>query len=75
MMFTGNFDMSSTISLPTCSCCHRHIMPNDKCVKFNCPSCGTDLIWRCQSCRDVKVAEKQQETTLVLHVIFRGLKK
>ena len=27
-------------------------MPNDKCVKFNCPSCGADLMWRCQSCRE-----------------------
>ncbi|MDH3278577.1 MAG: zinc finger domain-containing protein [Nitrosopumilus sp.] len=27
-------------------------MPNDKCVKFNCPNCGADLIWRCQSCRE-----------------------
>ena len=43
---------SSTISLPKCSCCFRHIMPNDKCVKFNCPSCGSELIWRCQSCRE-----------------------
>lgn len=43
---------SSTISLPKCSCCHRHIMPNDMCVKFYCPSCGGSLIWRCQSCRE-----------------------
>ncbi|MEE9563476.1 MAG: zinc finger domain-containing protein [Nitrosopumilaceae archaeon] len=27
-------------------------MPNDKCVKFDCPSCGTVKIWRCQSCRE-----------------------
>ena len=52
MMFTEIRVMSSNISLPTCSCCNRHIMPNDKCVKFNCPNCGTDLIWRCQSCRE-----------------------
>ncbi|NIQ07854.1 MAG: DUF1610 domain-containing protein [Candidatus Korarchaeota archaeon] len=44
--------MSSTISLPKCSCCHRYIMPNDKCVKFDCPDCGSALIWRCQSCRE-----------------------
>jgi len=44
--------MSSAISLPLCSCCHRYIMPNDKCVKFNCPSCGSVLIWRCESCRE-----------------------
>ncbi len=43
--------MSSTISLPVCSCCHRHIRPNDKSVKFNCPNCGSVLIWRCESCR------------------------
>jgi len=53
MMFTENLSMSSTISLPTCSCCHRAIMPNDKCVKFNCPDCDDgDLIWRCESCRE-----------------------
>ena len=44
--------MSSTISLPVCSCCHRHIRPNDKSVKFNCPNCGSVLIWRCESCRE-----------------------
>ncbi len=44
--------MSFTISLPMCSCCRRYIMPNDKCVKFDCPSCGGSLIWRCQSCRN-----------------------
>ncbi|MBI2007063.1 MAG: DUF1610 domain-containing protein, partial [Nitrosopumilales archaeon] len=38
--------MSSTLSLPVCTCCHRHIMPKDKCVKFNCPNCGKVLIWR-----------------------------
>jgi Zn-ribbon RNA-binding protein len=53
MMFTEKLSMSSTISLPTCSCCHRAIMPNDKCVKFNCPACDDgDLIWRCESCRE-----------------------
>jgi hypothetical protein len=52
MMFGENCDMSSSISLPVCSCCHRHIMPNDKCVKFNCPNCGEKLIWRCESCRE-----------------------
>lgn len=44
--------MSLTINLPKCSCCNRHIMPNDKCVKFGCPSCGNQIVWRCQSCRD-----------------------
>ena len=42
MMFTEKLIMSSTISLPTCSCCNRAIMPNDKCVKFNCPNCGVE---------------------------------
>lgn len=41
-----------SISLPVCDCCHRHIIPNDKCVKFNCPNCGSVLLWRCQSCRE-----------------------
>lgn len=44
--------MSSAMSLPVCSCCSRHIMPNDKCVKFGCPECGQTEIWRCQSCRE-----------------------
>jgi len=44
--------MSTNLKLPICSCCHRHIMPNDKCVKFDCPNCDNgDLIWRCESCR------------------------
>ena len=44
--------MSIDLKLPICSCCHRHIMPNDKCVKFDCPNCDNgDLIWRCESCR------------------------
>ena len=43
--------MSSSIQLPKCSCCNRHIMPNDKCIKFDCPKCGSRLIWRCSSCR------------------------
>ncbi|MFY9300469.1 MAG: zinc finger domain-containing protein [Candidatus Nitrosotenuis sp.] len=44
--------MSTSLTLPVCSCCNKHIMPNDKCVKFMCPECGTVLIWRCESCRD-----------------------
>ena len=45
--------MSSSIELPVCSCCNRHIMPNDKCVKFTCPNCDKkNLIWRCESCRE-----------------------
>ena len=44
--------MSSSIELPICSGCNRHIMPNDKSVKFDCPECGAALLWRCQSCRE-----------------------
>ena len=44
--------MSTEITLPVCWCCKRHIMPNDKCVKFYCPDCGQGLVWRCQSCRE-----------------------
>ncbi|ABK77158.1 Zn-ribbon RNA-binding protein [Cenarchaeum symbiosum A] len=44
--------MSSSITLPVCSCCKRHIMPNDMCVKFDCPSCAGELVWRCESCRE-----------------------
>ena len=29
--------MSSSIELPICSCCSRHIIPNDKSIKFDCP--------------------------------------
>ena len=37
--------MSTNLELPVCSCCKRHIMPNDKCVKFRCPNCDDgDLI-------------------------------
>ena len=44
--------MSTNLELPICSCCHRHIMPNDKCVKFKCPNCDNgDLFWRCECCR------------------------
>ncbi|MFZ0183386.1 MAG: zinc finger domain-containing protein [Nitrosotalea sp.] len=44
--------MSSTIGLPVCTSCHRPIMPRDMCVKFNCPDCGSLLLWRCESCRE-----------------------
>lgn len=40
------------MQLPICSSCNRTIMPNDECVKFNCPSCGDVLMWRCESCRE-----------------------
>ena len=51
MMLAENRGMSATSYLPTCSDCHRYIMPYDKSVKFNCPNCSVDLIWRCQSSR------------------------
>ncbi|MDP6304167.1 MAG: zinc finger domain-containing protein, partial [Candidatus Nitrosopelagicus sp.] len=41
---------SPSISLPVCSGCNKHIMPGDKNVKFNCPECNNELIWRCGSC-------------------------
>ncbi|MEM0364221.1 MAG: zinc finger domain-containing protein [Candidatus Nitrosocaldus sp.] len=40
------------IALPSCISCNRVIMPNDRCVKFNCPKCNRFLIWRCESCRE-----------------------
>ena len=43
---------SPSISLPKCNGCNRPIMPGDKNVKFNCPECNTELIWRCGSCRE-----------------------
>jgi hypothetical protein len=48
--------MSSSISLPVCNGCKRHIMPGDKNVKFNCPECNAELIWRCRSCREAATA-------------------
>ena len=43
---------SPSISLPVCIGCNKHIMPGDKNVKFNCPECNNELIWRCGSCRE-----------------------
>ena len=51
-LITPKIIMSSSIELPVCSGCNRHIMPNDKSVKLNCPECGEVLLWRCQSCRE-----------------------
>ena len=45
-------NLGDGIELPICSGCNRHIMPNDKSVKLNCPECGKTLLWRCQSCRE-----------------------
>ena len=66
-MFTEICNMSSTISLPTCSCCNKHIMPNDKCVKFNCPKCDTDLMdpLKCESLlSDTNFFEKRKSIFL-----------
>ena len=48
--------MSSSITLPICDGCNRHIMPKDKNVKFKCPECNEKLIWRCESCREAATA-------------------
>ncbi|NOR38396.1 MAG: DUF1610 domain-containing protein [Candidatus Thorarchaeota archaeon] len=34
-----------------CASCHGSISPHESSVKFNCPSCGAFMIWRCESCR------------------------
>ena len=61
--------MSTNLELPICSCCHRHIMPNDKCVKFKCPNCDNgDLSG------DAKAVECLYETIHVRLVIFKVLK-
>ena len=41
-----DLNMSSSITLPVCNGCSRHIMPGDKNVKFNCPECNAELIRR-----------------------------
>ena len=28
-------------------------MPDEKSVKFYCSNCGDNLIWRCESCREL----------------------
>ncbi|UCH70967.1 MAG: DUF1610 domain-containing protein [Candidatus Bathyarchaeota archaeon] len=40
-----------TISVPTCTSCHRIIAPGTEATKFSCPSCGDIIIWRCAKCR------------------------
>ncbi len=37
--------------MPLCNWCGKIITPGDKAVKFNCPSCGDVVIWRCEKCR------------------------
>ncbi len=44
--------MQRVIELPVCVSCRRVIMPNDKSVKFHCPRCTEQLIWRCEYCRE-----------------------
>ncbi|MEM4735957.1 MAG: zinc finger domain-containing protein [Candidatus Thorarchaeota archaeon] len=34
-----------------CTSCHRSVSPLSNNVKFNCPQCGSFVIWRCESCR------------------------
>ena len=53
MMFPEKLSMSSLYHCQRVVVVNRPIMPNDKCVKFNCPDCDDgDLIWRCESCRE-----------------------
>ena len=49
---------SPKISLPVCNGCNRHIMPGDNNVKFICPECPDELIWRCGSCREAAAPYK-----------------
>jgi len=34
-----------------CSSCGREIPPKVKYVKFTCPSCGKETLYRCPKCR------------------------
>ncbi|UCD45158.1 MAG: DUF1610 domain-containing protein [Candidatus Bathyarchaeota archaeon] len=37
--------------MPSCISCGKKITPGERAVKFQCPSCGTVTIWRCERCR------------------------
>ncbi|MBN2336885.1 DUF1610 domain-containing protein [Candidatus Bathyarchaeota archaeon] len=37
--------------MATCISCGRKITPEEKAVKFLCPSCGAVTLWRCEKCR------------------------
>lgn len=41
------------LTLPTCTSCNRVISPDEKAVKFPCPSCNRITIWRCEVCREL----------------------
>jgi len=38
-------------AMATCNSCGRKITPEERSVKFPCPSCGAYIIWRCEKCR------------------------
>ncbi|MCS6788821.1 MAG: zinc finger domain-containing protein [Aigarchaeota archaeon] len=44
---------AKVIALPTCTSCNRSITPEEKAVRFPCPSCNRVTIWRCEVCRDL----------------------
>jgi len=37
--------------MATCISCGRKVTPEEKAVKFQCPSCGAVTLWRCEKCR------------------------
>ena len=39
------------MELPTCTSCNRPIMPGGLSVKFQCPNCNENTVWRCAKCR------------------------
>ena len=39
------------VQTPHCSGCGRIISPTEYAVKFRCPQCGNEVIWRCEHCR------------------------
>ena len=43
--------MSNQLNLPNCGSCNHPILPGEKAVKLQCPSCGNVQIWRCEKCR------------------------
>ncbi|MDH5450172.1 MAG: zinc finger domain-containing protein [Candidatus Bathyarchaeota archaeon] len=44
-------ETTTTITIPTCTSCHRTIPPETEATKFPCPNCGEIIIWRCSRCR------------------------
>ncbi|MCH2403673.1 MAG: zinc finger domain-containing protein [Nitrososphaerales archaeon] len=43
--------MIDQIELPTCTSCNRPIIPGELSVKFQCPNCNENTVWRCSKCR------------------------